>query len=228
MRYTIEGDHLPVVICHLAAGEAMFNQSGSMAWMSPNMQMETNAKGGFGKSFGRMFTGDSIFQNTYTARGGNGMIAFASNFPGSIQPFTVDAEHEYILQKKAFLAAEMGVDLSVYFHRKLKSGLFGGEGFLLQKVSGNGIVFAEFDGHVVDYELQPGQQIVVDTGHLAAMSASCQMDVQSIPGLKNKFLGGEGWFNTVITGPGHVWLQTMPLSNVAGALLPYLPTGGNN
>ena len=192
------------------------------------MQMETNAKGGFGKSFGRMFTGDSIFQNTYTAQGGNGMIAFASDFPGSIQPFTVDREHEYILQKKAFLAAEMGVDLSVHFHRKLKSGLFGGEGFLLQKVSGNGIVFAEFDGHVVDYELQPGQQIVVDTGHLAAMSASCQMDVQSIPGLKNKFLGGEGWFNTVITGPGHVWLQTMPLSNVAGALLPYLPTGGNN
>ncbi|MDD5952331.1 MAG: TIGR00266 family protein [Oscillospiraceae bacterium] len=227
MRYTIEGESLPVVICHLEDGEKMYTESGGMAWMSPNMQMETNARGGFGRSIGRMFTGDSIFQNTYTSRG-PGMIAFASDFPGSIQAFQVDSQHEYVLQKKAFLAAEMGVELSVHFHKKVKSGLFGGEGFLLQKVSGNGIVFAEFDGHVVEYELQPGQQIVVDTGHLAALSATCQIDVQSVPGMKNKLLGGEGWFNTIITGPGRVWLQTMPLVNVAGALIPYLPVGGNN
>ena len=125
----------------------------------------------------------------------------------------------------AFLASEAGVQLSVHFHKKVASGLFGGEGFVLQKVSGQGVAFAEFDGHVVEYELQPGQQIVIDTGHLAAMTASCQMDIQTVPGVKNMLFGGEGLFNTVITGPGRVWLQTMPISNVAGALRPYIPSG---
>lgn len=130
-----------------------------------------------------------------------------------------------IFQKSAFLASEAGVQLSVHFHKKVASGLFGGEGFVLQKVSGQGVAFAEFDGHVVEYELQPGQQIVIDTGHLAAMTASCQMDIQTVPGVKNMLFGGEGFFNTVITGPGRVWLQTMPISNVAGALRPYIPSG---
>ena len=130
-----------------------------------------------------------------------------------------------IFQKSAFLAAEAGVQLSVHFQKKLGSGLFGGEGFILQRVSGQGTMFAEFDGHVIEYELQAGQQIVVDTGHLAAMTPSCQMDIQTIRGVKNIVFGGEGLFNTIITGPGRVWLQTMPASNVAGALLPYLPTG---
>lgn len=112
----------------------------------------------------------------------------------------------------------------MHFRKKLGSGLFGGEGFILQKLSGNGIAFAEFDGHVIEYELQPGQQIVIDTGHLAAMTATCQMDIQTVPGMKNIFFGGEGLFNTIVTGPGRVWLQTMPISNMAGALLPYLPT----
>lgn len=120
------------------------------------------------------------------------------------------------------------MQLSVHFQKKLGSGLFGGEGFILQRISGNGIVFAEFDGHVVDYELQNGQSIVVDTGHLAAMTASCQIDIQTVPGVKNILFGGEGLFNTVITGPGHVWLQTMPISNVAECLRPYFPSGGNN
>ena len=133
-----------------------------------------------------------------------------------------------IFQKSAFLASEAGVQLSVHFQKKLGSGLFGGEGFILQRISGNGIVFAEFDGHVVDYELQNGQSIVVDTGHLAAMTASCQIDIQTVPGVKNILFGGEGLFNTVITGPGHVWLQTMPISNVAECLRPYFPSGGNN
>ena len=129
-----------------------------------------------------------------------------------------------IMQKSAFLAAQSGVELSVHFQKKLGSGFFGGEGFIMQKVSGSGIAFAEFDGHVVEYELETGQQIVIDTGHLAAMSESCQMDIQTVPGLKNKFLGGEGLFNTVVTGPGKIWLQTMPVSNMAKALLPYIPT----
>ena len=158
------------------------------------------------------------------AQGGNGLIAFASSFPGSIKAFDIGPGQEYIFQKKAFLAGEPGVNLSVHFHKKVASGLFGGEGFVLQKVSGNGIVFAEFDGHVVEYELQPGQQIVIDSGYLAAMSVTCQMDIQTVPGLKNIVFGGEGLFNTVITGPGHVWLQTMPISSVADSLRPYFPT----
>ncbi|WP_461812546.1 TIGR00266 family protein [Faecalimonas sp.] len=225
MQYQIKGETLPVVICNLEAGEKMITEKGSMSWMSPNMLMETSTNGGIGKAFGRMFSGESMFQNIYTAQGGNGTIAFASSFPGSIKAFQISPENEMIFQKSAFLAAEASVQLSMHFQKKLGSGLFGGEGFILQKVSGYGTMFAEFDGHVVEYELQPGQQIVIDTGHLAAMTASCQMDIQTIRGVKNIVFGGEGLFNTVITGPGRVWLQTMPASNVAGALIPYLPKG---
>ena len=225
MRYQIQGDTLPVVICELEDGEQMVTERGSMSWMSPNMKMDTSTNGGIGKAFGRMFSGESMFQNTYTSQGGKGLIAFASSCPGSIKAFEVRPGQEYIFQKKAFLASEAGVSLTVHFQKKVASGLFGGEGFILQRVSGNGIVFAEFDGHVVEYDLQPGQQIVIDSGYLAAMTASCQMDIQTVPGLKNMVFGGEGLFNTVITGPGHVWLQTMPISSVANALRPYFPAG---
>lgn len=224
MKYEIKGDSLPVVICQLEAGEQMLTEGGGMSWMSPNMQMETTSNGGVGKALGRMFAGEKLFQNIYTAQGGPGMIAFASSFPGSIKPFQITPGNDMICQKNAFLAGEMGVQLSVAVNKKIGSGFFGGEGFIMQRLSGQGIFFAEFDGHVIEYELKPGQQIVVDTGHLAAMTASCQMEIQTVPGMKNKFLGGEGLFNTVITGPGHVWLQTMPLSNVAGVLRAYLPT----
>lgn len=223
MRYEIKGETLPVVVCYLESGERMITERGSMSWMSPNMEMQTTSNGGIGKMFGRAFSGEALFQNTYTAKGGNGMIAFASSFPGSIKAFQISPGNEMIFQKSAFLAGESGVDLSIHFHKKVASGLFGGEGFILQRVSGMGIVFAEFDGHVVEYELQPGQKIVIDSGHLAAMTPSCQMDIQTIRGLKNIVFGGEGLFNTVITGPGRVWLQTMPISNVAGALIPFLP-----
>lgn len=227
MRYTIEGETLPVVICQLEAGESMITERGSMAWMSPNMKMETSSNGGIGKVFGRMFSGEGLFQNIYTAQGGPGLISFASSFPGSVKAFEIGPGQEMILQKSGFLAAESGVNLSVHFHKKIASGLFGGEGFILQKLSGRGIAFAEFDGHVVEYELGPGQQMVIDSGHLAAMTACCQMDVQMISGMKNVLFGGEGLFNTIITGPGHIWLQTMPISNVAGALTPYIPTSGS-
>ena len=224
MKYQIQGETLPVVICQLEGGEKMITEGGAMSWMSPNMLMETTTNGGIGKAFGRAFSGEKMFQNVYTAQGGTGMIAFASSFPGSIKAFEIMPGNEMIFQKSAFLASEAGVKLSVHFHKKLSSGLFGGEGFILQKVSGQGIVFAEFDGHVVEYELQAGQQIVVDTGHLAAMTAGCQMEIKSVPGVKNMLFGGEGIFNTVISGPGRIWLQTMPISNVAGAIRPYIPT----
>lgn len=224
MRYEIKGETLPVVICYLESGERMITEGGGMAWMSPNMKMETTSNGGIGKMFGRMFSGENMFQNVYTSMGGNGMIAFTSSFPGSIRPFEIAPGKEIIAQKSAFLASEAGVDYSIFFSKKFSSGLFGGEGFIMQKFSGNGMLFAEFDGHVVEYELQPGQEIVVDTGHLAAMSATCNMEIKSVPGVKNALFGGEGFFNTVVTGPGHVWLQTMPISNVAGVLRPYFPS----
>lgn len=224
MEYTIQGESLPVVICTLAANESMITERGSMAWMTPNMKMETSTNGGVGKAFGRMFSGDSLFQNIYTAQGGAGMIAFASSFPGSIQAFRVDANNEYIFQKSAFLASERGVTLSVHMQKKVGSGLFGGEGFILQRVSGDGVVFAEFDGNVIEYDLAAGQQLIVDSGYLAAMTSSCQMDVQAVAGVKNALFGGEGLFNTVITGPGHVWLQSMPIPSVAMALRPFLTT----
>ena len=225
MRYEIQGETLPVVICHLEGGEKMITEGGGMSWMSPNMKMETTTNGGIGKAFGRMFSGEKMFQNVYTAEGGTGMIAFASSFPGSIKAYEIAPGEEMIFQKSAFLAGEAGVELSVFFNKKFSSGLFGGEGFIMQKISGYGTVFAEFDGHIVEYELQPGQQIVVDTGHLAAMTATCKMEIKSVPGVKNMLFGGEGLFNTVISGPGKVWLQTMPISNVAGILRPYLPSG---
>ena len=225
MRYQIKGETLPVVICQLEAGERMITEGGAMAWMSPNMQMETSTNGGLGKAFGRMFSGESIFQNIYTAQGGNGLIAFASSFPGSIRAFEIAPGQEMIFQKSAFLAGEGTIQLSAHFNKKFSAGLFGGEGFILQKVSGHGIVFAEFDGHVVEYELQPGQQIVIDSGHLAAMTPSCNMEIKTVPGVKNALFGGEGIFNTVVTGPGRVWVQTMPISRVAGAIRPYIPTG---
>ncbi len=225
MKYQIVGDTLPAVICQLEPGEKMITEGGGMSWMSPNMLMETTSSGGIGSVIGRMFSGEKAFQNVYTAQGGEGMIAFASCFPGSIRAFEIAPGQEMIFQKSAFLAGEVGIEMSVFFNKKLGTGFFGGEGFIMQKISGQGTVFAEFDGHVVEYELAPGQQIVVDTGHLAAMTASCQMDIRSVPGVKNMLFGGEGIFNTIITGPGRVWLQTMPISNVAGVLRPYMPSG---
>ena len=227
MKYNIQGEPMPVVICHLEAGESMITERGSMVWMSGNMRMETQT-GGLGKAFGRLFSGESIFQNTYTAVGGPGMIAFASSFPGTIRAVEITPSMPVIAQKSAFLAATPGVELSVHFQKKFGTGLFGGEGFIMQRLSGHGMAFLEIDGSAVEYSLAPGQQLIVDTGNLAMVDATCQIDIQTVPGVKNILFGGEGLFNTVITGPGHVWLQTMPISNVAECLRPYFPSGGNN
>lgn len=222
MQYKIQGEPMPVVICELEANESMITEKGSMVWMSPNVEMQTSA-GGFGKAFGRMFSGESIFQNVYTAKGGPGMIAFASTFPGAIRAVRVTPDHPIIAQKSAFLAATDGVELSVFFQKKVGTGFFGGEGFLMQKVSGSGMAFFEIDGSAVEYELKPGQKLVVDTGNLALMDATCAVDIQAVKGVKNVLFGGEGVFNTVVTGPGRIVLQTMPLSGFAGAIASVLP-----
>ena len=217
MKYEIQGETLPVVIMYLDPNETIITEGGGMSWMSPNMRMETTA-GGLGKVFGRALSGDTLFQNRDTAVGGNGLIACASSFPGSIKVFNVTPDNPIILQKSAFLCSEASVELSIHFRKNFGAGLFGGEGFIMQKVSGNGLVFAEFDGHVIEYDLRAGQQIIIDTGNLAAMTATCGMDIQSVGGVKNALFGGEGFFNTVVTGPGKVWLQTMPASRLASVL----------
>jgi len=136
-----------------------------------------------------------------------------------------EAHIKMIVQKSAFLASEAGVALSIHFKKKLGVGLFGGEGFIMQRLSGNGVAFVEIDGELVEYDLRPGEQLVVDTGNVAGFTPGVQMDIQQVPGMKNALLGGEGLFNTLLTGPGKVWLQTMPISNVAASITPYIPTG---
>ena len=225
MQYEIKGGSFPVVECKLEDGEKMITESGSMVWMSPNMEMSTSG-GGVGKMFSKAFSGENLFQNIYTTNG-KGLIAFGSSFPGKILPLEISAGKEFVLQKSAFLASEAGVELSIHFNKKLGAGFFGGEGFIMQKLSGNGTAFAEVDGELVAYELKEGQQIVVDTGNVLGFETSVKMDIQQVKGLKNKLLGGEGFFNTVLTGPGKIWLQTMPLYNVAMAIKPYIPTGNN-
>lgn len=222
IKYEIEGGSLPVVICYPQEGQTLCTQSGAMSWMSPNMNMETNSGGGFKKALGRLFSGDSIFMNEYTPMGGDGMIAFASSFPGTIIPFEVSEGNGIIVQKSGFLAMEKGLDLSIHFQKKLGSGFFGGEGFIMQKITGNGVAFVEIDGHCKEYNLAAGESIIVDTGYLAAMSESCDMDIQSVKGIKNALFGGEGLFHTRITGPGKVYIQSMPVINTASKISPYL------
>ena len=222
IRYEIEGGNLPVVICYPEAGQTLCAESGAMSWMSPNMKMDTNSGGGLKKAFGRLLSGESIFMNEYTAQGGTGMIAFASSFPGSIIPYQVSEGNGIVVQKRGFLAMEKGLDLSVYFQKKLGRGFFGGEGFIMQRITGYGMVFLEIDGYCKEYNLGVGESIIVDTGYLAAMSDTCTMDIQMVQGAKNIFFGGEGLFHTRITGPGKVYIQSMPVINTAHALTPYL------
>ncbi|MBQ9317232.1 MAG: TIGR00266 family protein [Atopobiaceae bacterium] len=223
MQYEIRGGSFPVVICQLQSGEKMITEKGSMTWMTPNMQMETKG-GGIGKMFSKAFSGESMFQNIYTAQGGPGMITFGSSFPGKIVPIEVKPGNDWILQKSAFLASEASVNLDIFFNKKFGAGLFGGEGFIMQRLSGSGIAFAEIDGELIEYELKAGQQMIIDTGYVAGFQDTVSIDIQQVKGMKNKLLGGEGFFNTVLTGPGRIWLQTMPIPGVAGAIQPYIVT----
>ena len=224
MQYELKGGAFPVVVCRLNSGESMITEKGSIVWMTPNMEMTTTGGGGIGKMFSKALTGESMFQSMYTARG-EGMITFGSSFPGQILPLEVTPGKSFILQKSAFLASEAGVQLSMHVNQKLGAGFFGGEGFIMQKLTGNGIAFAEVDGELVEYTLAPGEQMVVDTGYVMGFELSVSMDIQQVKGLKNMVLGGEGLFNTVLTGPGKIWLQTMPISGVAAAIQPFLTFG---
>jgi uncharacterized protein (TIGR00266 family) len=228
MRYKIQGDNMPIVVCALEDGESIVCEAGAMSWMSPNMQMETKSKGGIGGFFGRALSGESGFQNIYTARGGSGLIAFASSYVGNILAVEITPEKPVIIQKRAFLACTPDVDMEVFFQKKIGTALFGGEGFIMQKLSGSGIVFLELDGSVVNYNLKAGEQMLISTGHLAMMDATVTMDIQQIKGAKNILFGGESLFNTVVVGPGVITLQSMPLSNLVGLIASRLPATSTN
>lgn len=225
MQYEIKGGEMPVVEIQVDAGETLRCQGGGMLWMSENMQMQTQG-GGLGKMFGRALSGESLFQNTYTAKGGPGMIAFGGCFPGSIMAVEIGPGKEIIAQKSAYLASTEGVELSIAFQKKVGAGLFGGEGFIMQRISGTGTVFLEIDGSAIEYELAAGQRMILDTGHLALMDSTCTMDIETVKGgAKNMLLGGEGLFNTVVTGPGKITVQTMPKTALVNAISRLIPKG---
>ncbi|MFI3226756.1 MAG: TIGR00266 family protein [Clostridia bacterium] len=224
MEYKIFGEPLSAVTCTVNPGETMITESGSMIWMTPNMKMSTTSGGGVGKMFGKLLSGEKLFQNRYTAEGSVGEITFGSSFPGSIRAFEIAPGKSIIAQKSAFLASTEGVEMAVHFKKSMGTGVFGGEGFIMQKYTGSGTVFVEIDGYAQDYTLAAGESMIVDTGYLACMEETCTMDVQTVPGIKNALLGGEGVFNTVVTGPGKIVLQTLPVSSLASSIIPFIPT----
>lgn len=222
MKYKVFGDKLPGLTLQLDAGESIYTQSGGMSWMTDNFQMETNIRGGMMKGLGRMLTGESLFMATYTSQANGAEITLTSAMPGEIRVLQLDGQKQYIAQKSAFLCAQPGVELSTYV-TKLKTGLFGGEGFLMQRLSGEGMVFLELDGSIVEIELQAGQRVKIDTGNIAFFEANVKYDVETVKGFTNILFGGEGLFLSVLEGPGKIWLQSLNAASFAGRLMGFMP-----
>lgn len=223
MEAKIIGDSLPVVTCKLKKGEAVVTESGGMSWMDEGIKMNTSTNGGIMKGLGRALAGESLFMNTYTAEKDDVEIAFSSSFPGKILEFDLSDGETIIAQKRAFLCAENSIDISMHFRKKLGAGFFGGEGFIMQKITGPGKVFLEIDGEVIKKELAEGEKLKIDNGYVAAMTKGVELSIETVPGLKNIMFGGEGLFLTTLKGPGTVWLQSMPISKLASLL--YVPRG---
>lgn len=221
MDYKIIGGSLPVAVCKLRRGEDVLCESGAMSWMDGGIRMETEG-GGLGRMFGRAFSGESMFINRYIAER-DGEIAFASKFPGDIRAIELSRGKSIIAQKKCLLAYDSSVDVNVHFHKRFSAGFFGGEGFIMQKFSGEGTVLIEIDGSAVEYELDEGERKIINTGYLVMMDETCSMSVETVRGVKNVLFGGESLFNTVITGPGKIVLQTMPLAQTAALLYSMMP-----
>lgn len=222
LKYEIKGGAFPIVEFNLKTGERIISEAGAMAWKDPSIAMETTSDGGITKVIGRFFSNEKLFHNIYTATKDESKIAFASCVPGTIKAIEIKEGQSLICQKSSFLLAVGDVELSVFFNKKIGAGLFGGEGFIMQKISGNGLAFIEIDGSMYEYELQPEEKLAVSTGHLVSMSETCTIDIEMINGVKNIFLGGEGLFNTIITGPGKVTVQTMPIAKLARSVDPYI------
>jgi uncharacterized protein (TIGR00266 family) len=226
ISYRLDGTTLPVVTIELEPGEVIYSESGGMSWMSGNVEMKTHSGGGLGRMVKRAMSGESLFITDFYVERSRGTVAFASEFPGKIIPFDLRAGESIIVQKDAFMCAEKSVDMDMHFRKRLGTGFFGGEGFIMQRITGPGLAFIEVDGEVVEYDLEPGQQLKVDTGHLAAMEASVDFDVTMLKGFRNILLGGEGLFLASVRGPGKVWLQTMPMSKLAQKIAQFMPQVG--
>ena len=226
MQYEIKGTVMPMLEVRLGQGEAIYTESGGMAWMSEGIAMETSGRGGLGKMLGRALAGESLFLTTYTCQASQATTVFTPEAPGAIIPVPLQAGFSTIAQKDAFMCAEDSVTLEMHFRKRLGTGLFGGEGFILQKLTGPGTAFVEIAGEVQQYQLGAGQKMMVDPGHIAMYEPTVDYDVQMVRGVTNVLFGGEGLFLATLTGPGRVWLQTMPLANLAGAIKRYIPSSG--
>lgn len=224
MEYQIKGDIMPTLEVRLGQGDAVYTESGGMAWMSNGIDMATSGRGGIGKMLGRALAGESLFLTTYTCQAQAGLIVFTMEAPGKIIPMELAAGESIIAQKDTFMVAEDDVDLEMHFRRKLGTGLFGGEGFILQKVTGPGLAFFEIAGEVREYDLKPNQTFKVDPGHIAMYEPTVDYEIEMVKGLSNMVFGGEGLFLATLTGPGKIWLQTMPLSNLAAAIRRFIPS----
>jgi uncharacterized protein (TIGR00266 family) len=219
---------MQAVVIEVPQGQSIYSERGGMSWMSANVDMQTNMEGGLGGAFKRMFSGESIFMVTFTATSGTGIAGFSAELPGKIVPLNLGAGQQMICQKDAFMVAERSVQLDIHFRRKLGAGFFGGEGFVMQRLSGPGIAFVELDGEIVEYTLEAGQVLKVDTGHVAMYEPTVGFDIEMIRGFKNVLFGGEGLFLTTLRGPGRVWLQTMPAMNLAKKLAQYMPSSSSS
>ena len=226
INYEISGTTLPVVTVTLNPGERIYSSSGGMSWMTQQVQMDTNTGGGLGKMFKRALSGESLFIVDYFVNSGVGEVAFASEFPGKIVVVQLGEGEQMVVQKDSFMCAEKSVDLDMHFRKRLGAGLFGGEGFILQKLTGAGLAFVDFDGEIVERNLAAGEVLRVDTGHVAMFQPTVDFDVEIVRGFKNILLGGEGLFMATLRGPGRVWLQTMPMSKLARKIAQYMPQVG--
>ena len=226
MRYEINGTVLPSADIWLAAGESVFTESGGMAWMKGDIRMETNTKGGLLQGLGRSLAGESLFMTTYTCERGEGMVTFTPESPGRILAFELAAGQSLICQKDAFMAAQDGVRVEIHFRKRLGAGFFGGEGFILQKITGPGLVWLEIAGDVREYELQAGEVLKVDPGHIGLYEPTVDYDIITVKGLTNILFSGEGLFLATLRGPGKVWLQSMPLANLVAKIRQSMPSKG--
>jgi len=226
MKYKISGDNLQLVTLQIDPGEKLFAEAGSMVYQSGNINMEAKMRGGLLKGIGRKFAGETMFLTEFTSVGGTGMVSFGGNAPGTIKPVELSGGKEFLVQKDAFLVAEDTINLSVAFQKKLGASFFGGEGFILEKLSGNGTVFIHACGDFVEFDLKPDQVLKVDTGCVVGWDGTVTYDIQRVKGIKTMFFGGEGIFLTTLKGPGKVVIQSMNLGNLATALRPFMPSSG--
>jgi uncharacterized protein (TIGR00266 family) len=224
MEYKVFGSVMQSLDVYMTQGESIYTESGGMAWMGGNIKMDTNTKGGLMAGLGRKLAGESFFMTTYTCQSSKGFVTFTPEIPGKVVPMELEAGQSLICQKDAFMCAKASVELEMHFRRRLGSGLFGGEGFILQKLTGPGTAFLEVPGEVRAYTLQAGQVLQIDPGHIAAFEPSVDYDISRVKGITNVFFSGEGLFLATLRGPGRIWLQTLPISNLALKLARYMPT----